>query len=268
MSSSVSVDKRPGGVAVITMSQEPVNMMGMEFWKQLLAAIESCEADKKVRGVIFQSGLKKSVFTAGLDIKELHVPSTNNQRLKEYWQLLSKTLTKVYSTPMVTIAAISGACPAGGCCLALCCDYRVITTDGSMGLNEVLLGIPVPRYWAELMAETIGTRQAALVLQTGEQPASARLLQLSMVDAVLDKREELLPHAEKVVKRWLAAPDPGRVKTKEALRGSLAQRWTAGIDGEADEVWEALNQPGSIAALTQVIARLSGGAKAAPASKL
>ena len=76
----------------------------------------------------------------------------------------------------------------------MCCDYRVITSDGSMGLNEVVgsdhggatrgrvhplgyssnnpmtllkinkqmpfckvaLGIPVPIFWVELMASIIG----------------------------------------------------------------------------------------------------------------
>ena len=40
-----------------------------------------------------------------------------------------------------------GACPAGGCILALCCDERVMTDDSTscIGLNEVALGIAVPR---------------------------------------------------------------------------------------------------------------------------
>jgi hypothetical protein len=40
-----------------------------------------------------------------------------------------------------------GACPAGGCILALCCDERVMTDDSAscIGLNEVALGIAVPR---------------------------------------------------------------------------------------------------------------------------
>lgn len=65
---------------------------------------------------------------------------TNEEKLKKFWRMLSKTLVAVYSSPKVTVAAVAGACPAGGCCLALCCDLRVITADGAMGLNEVALG--------------------------------------------------------------------------------------------------------------------------------
>ena len=69
--------------------------------------------------------------------------------MKEFWSTLTKTLTSIYSSRLATVAAINGACPAGGCVLAMCCDWRVITWDGSMGLNEVALGIPVPRNWCE-----------------------------------------------------------------------------------------------------------------------
>jgi hypothetical protein len=43
----------------------------------------------------------------------------------------------------VQVAAIRGACPAGGCCLSLCCDFRIMTEFGHIGLNEVALGIAV-----------------------------------------------------------------------------------------------------------------------------
>lgn len=31
--------------------------------------------------------------------------------------------------------------------MAMCCDHRVMTVNGSIGLNEVQLGIAVPKYW-------------------------------------------------------------------------------------------------------------------------
>lgn len=40
--------------------------------------------------------------------------------------------------PLVTVAAINGHCFAGGMLLALCCDYRLMTTGrGWMSMNEV-----------------------------------------------------------------------------------------------------------------------------------
>ena len=56
----------------------------------------------------------------------------------------------------LAVAAIRGACPAGGCCLALTCDYRIQTYQGNIGLNETALGVPVPPFWAMLMTSIIG----------------------------------------------------------------------------------------------------------------
>mmetsp|Transcript_60506 Transcript_60506/g.129837 ORF Transcript_60506/g.129837 Transcript_60506/m.129837 type:complete len:269 (-) Transcript_60506:68-874(-) len=265
----ISVAKEDDGIAVVTIAKEPVNSMDLTLWQELLAALEVLEADGTTRGVIFRSGLKRSVFTAGLDLKELHAPSTSKERLFEMWSTLSKVLQKIYISPMVTAAAINGACPAGGCGLSLCCDYRVITADGSMGLNEVQLGIPVPGYWVELMASVVGQRQAEKVLMLGELPPADKLLQMSMVDVVVDSGDKVLPAALAEVRRWLKNPDPGRVATKQSLRGSLAERWKAGTQEEAGSVWAAISAPSTVASLTQVMERLSGGKKPpAKASKL
>ena len=39
-----------------------------------------CSCVQAVRGVIFASGLKRDVFTAGNDIKELYAPQTSKER--------------------------------------------------------------------------------------------------------------------------------------------------------------------------------------------
>lgn len=57
---------------------------------------------------------------------------------------------KLYNSPLATVAAVRGHCPAGGCILALTCDARIVTDDTKMGLNEVALGIAVPLFWAKV----------------------------------------------------------------------------------------------------------------------
>ena len=77
----VSVEKHPDGYAVITLAKEPVNSMDAKLWQQMYDAFMECENDTKVRGVIFKSGLKKSVFTAGLALTELYAPVTSEEKL-------------------------------------------------------------------------------------------------------------------------------------------------------------------------------------------
>ena len=61
----LQVDRRPGGFAVITLAKEPANVMDLAFWEGLSAALAELEADSAMHGVIFTSGLKRDIFTAG-----------------------------------------------------------------------------------------------------------------------------------------------------------------------------------------------------------
>ena len=49
--------------------------------------------------------------------------------------------------------------------------------------------------------------------------------------------------AEKVMKKWLQAPDPGRIMTKQDLRGARKQAWEAAIPTERATVWKAVSNP-------------------------
>ena len=57
----------------------------------------------------------------------------------------------VYMCPIPTIAAINGASPAGGCQIAMSCDYRIMAKHPKIviGLNETALGIVAPT-WVRL----------------------------------------------------------------------------------------------------------------------
>ena len=147
---------------------------------------------------------------AGNDINELYAPRTSQEQYKRFWVLsnhflaqvncglssvwgLSSTLgsaldpsssTQVYRSRLATVSAIKGACPAGGCCLSLCCDTRVMTEQGHIGLNEVALGIPVPVYWARLMAAVIGQGPAERLCFSATLLSPQEALRLGMVDKV------------------------------------------------------------------------------------
>lgn len=262
MASVINVEKKPEGYAVVTMAKEPVNSMDLDFWKQLLAAVEECEKDSKVRGLILASGLKRPLFTAGLDIRELHKPSTSKERFFELWDNLSKVMLKLYGSEMVTMAAIPGACPAGGCGLSLTTDYRVITQNGSMGLNEVALGVGVPKYWAKLLAATTGQTKGHYILQQGMMPKADELLKIDMVDAVVENdKQKLMDHVEAEMKKWLKNPDAGRVATKMALRGDLLEQWKKGVNEEAVALWGFVADPVIEASMGKMLEQLSGAGK-------
>jgi 3,2-trans-enoyl-CoA isomerase len=118
-------------------------------------------------------------------------------------------LARLYTSRLVTLAAIRGACPAGGCCLALCCDYRIMTETGAIGLNEVALGISVPKYWGLLMQRIVGAGPAEKLLQFAVMATPDEAKELGLVDDVVP-RHKLQTAAEAAMTELLKAPDAGR----------------------------------------------------------
>merc|ERR1719487_1848098 len=102
----------------------------------------------------------------------------------------------------------------------------------------------VPPLWAELMVATIGQRTTERLVQTGAIPASRELLRLGMVDDVVEKADGVLLKALEESRRWLKNPnDLGRATSKSIVRGAFTERWSSGLQGEVDFLWDSINQP-------------------------
>lgn len=248
-------------VARLALAREPVNTMDAALWGELASALDECEAgfkkDRCPRALIISSGLKRDVFTAGNDISELYAPATSATRYASFWVLQNTVLARLYASPLVTVAAIRGACPAGGCALALCCDARVQadTPAAAMGLNEVALGIPVPEYWQALLGRVVGAGAAERLCLFARLVAPAEGARLGLVDAVVSV-DALDAAATAVAAAALAMPDGARVETKRRERAAFAADWAAFAPKEAVGAWVMLSSPATVAALGRVLERL------------
>lgn len=260
MESYISVEKREGGYVVLSIKREPVNSMNLDLWRQLATHLDELEKDSSVRGVIFRSGLQKDVFTAGNDIMELYAPKTSLERYKDFWVTQNSFFARLYRTRLVTVAAVRGACPAGGCALALCCDYRVMTEVGSIGLNEVALGIPVPAYWAQLMERTVGQRAAERLLSFGLMASADEALRYGLVDQLVPNAQ-LDAAAEAAIVPLLKVSDVARHATKSHLRDAFSRQWQDFAPKEAEQAWGLLSHPKTVQSLDAVMQRLSKGKK-------
>ena len=270
----------PANVAVVWLEREPVNSMTLELWTALADALTALENDETVRervtrrckdpstdfrpraqveGVIFASGLRRNVFTAGNDITELYAPKTTKKRYRAFWMAQTRFLSRLLTTKLSTVCAIRGACPAGGCVVALCCDYRVQTTEGTFGLNEVALGISVPRYWADLfLARCIDRVKGERLLQLGVLLNPKEALDLGLIDQIVGEGA-LMAAAQSALERFTKVPSGARATTKDTIRSRFSAEWLAYGEEEAREGWKMLNEPHIVAALGGVLLRLSGG---------
>jgi len=260
---------KKGGVAIVNLGRAPVNSMNQAFWTDLTDVLNMCEGSKDVRGLIFQSTLPKPVFTAGNDVKELFAPMTSKEKYGQFWISSNHFLVRLLRSRLVTMTLIKGACPAGGTCLALCTDYRIMSAQAGrsyMGLNEVALGIAVPKYWGDLMGQVIGKGKASVALMFAKffNPIEAK--DVGLVHELVETDADLLPRGESVMREFLKLPDYGRIKTKLQLVEDFSREWEAFLPEEAEGAWDMLSAPQTVAALGAVIEKLSG--KSSEKSKL
>ena len=75
--------------------------------------------------------------------------------------------------PVPVIGAINGAAYAGGCELALCCDFLYAAENARFALTEVTLGIMPGAGGTQNLPRAVGERRAKEIILTG-RPFSAQ----------------------------------------------------------------------------------------------
>jgi len=84
-----------------------------------------------------------------------------------------------------------------------------MTETGSIGLNEVALGISVPKFWGILMQRVVGIGQGEKLLQFAVMVNPEEAKELGLVDSIVPKMK-LRAAAETAMADLLRAPDAGR----------------------------------------------------------
>ena len=190
-------------VAILKLNRGITNALNLQFVNRLAENLQKMKDDSDVHSLVLGSSNEK-FFSIGFDIPELFELTRKDFRV--FYQAFNRVCMDLYTLPKPTIAAITGHAIAGGCILALCCDYRFIAEDRKlMGLNEIKLGIPVPYPGDCILRHVAGTRNAREIMGAGEFYRPEELLQIGMVDRVLSL-EQVLPKSIEKAKLLGALP--------------------------------------------------------------
>jgi len=190
-------------VAILKLNRDVTNALNLQLVNQLAENLQKVRDDSDVHSLVLCSSNEK-FFSIGFDIPELFKLTRKDFRI--FYQAFNQVCIDLYTLPKPTIAAITGHAIAGGCILALCCDYRFIAEGRKlMGLNEIKLGIPVPYPGDCILRHVAGTRNALEISGTGEFYHPEESLQIGMVDQVLSL-EQVLPKSIEKAKFLGALP--------------------------------------------------------------
>ena len=197
----------------ITIQGPGKNALGSELMQRLIAEFEAAAGDP-----VLLTG-DGDAFSAGLNLKELLELDLDGMRA--FLERLAKLSALVFDYPGPVVACVNGHAIAGGCVLALCCDWRVGTSAPSarIGLNEVALGLRFPQRLLRMLRHQL-PRLEHVVLDAGLfAPEDA--LRLGLLDEVAD--DPLIVAHERLSAR-AKHPADAYAAAKAALRAGVSAR--------------------------------------------
>ncbi len=169
---TLRVEDQGGGLSLLVLNRPHVaNAMNTQMGRDLLAFFEEVNADPLAHRAIVVTGAGDKAFCAGGDLKERQGMSDAAWQAQHL--LFERTVRAFIACPVPVIGAVNGAAYAGGCELALCCDFLYAAETARFALTEVTLGIMPGAGGTQNLPRAVGERRAKEVILTG-RPFSAR----------------------------------------------------------------------------------------------
>jgi enoyl-CoA hydratase len=213
--SSLTSYNLDGGTATITMDDGKANALSPALLAELTAAFDRAEAD----GAIVVLTGRERTFSGGFDLRT--EPAGWPAMVADGARLAERIL----SFPHPTIAACNGNAVAMGGFLLLACDVRVGAAGAfKLGLNEVAIGLAVPRFGIALAQHRLARPYADRCLLTGALLDPAEACTAGFLDRVVEPGQ-LIAEAMTVAGALAAVDRSAHATTKLHVR----ERVLAGV---------------------------------------
>lgn len=240
-----------GDIRELQLDRAPVNALDPALCGELVEALREAVA-AGAGGIVLSGGPK--VFSAGLDVPYL-LSLSGRAALLAAWEQFFLAARELAQCPVPVAAALNGHAPAGGCVLALCCDYRVMANGPyRIGLNETQVGLVAPEGIQRLLRRTVGAHRAERLLVSGEMVDAEQALALGLVDE-LAEIDAVPARALAWLQRLLQLPRKPVLATRAIARADVV----AALQPEAiglERFVDAWSDPDTQAGLRALVARL------------
>lgn len=246
-----------GEIAELGLARAPVNALDPGLCGDLAAALRTALAEG-ARGIVLSGG--PNVFSAGLDVPFLLSLGDDRAALTSAWEAFFDAARALADCPVPVVAAIAGHAPAGGCVLALCCDYRIMASSPDpakpfrIGLNETQVGLVAPEGVQRLLRRVVGPHRAERMLVAGELAEAITALRYGLVDELV-QIEEVAPRARAWLEPLLALPNMAMLQTRRIARAEVSLALQPQYI-ELDRFIDAWSAPQTQAALRALVAKL------------
>ena len=207
-------------IAIIEVSNPPVNAISGEVRVGLLQTIETLSIEDKVKAIVITA--PNRTFLAGADIKEfgknIDAP------------ILSEICDKIESSDKLVVASLHGTPLGGGLEVAMSAHYRIAAPNTKVGLPEVLLGILPGAGGTQRLPRLCGVSMALDMMLTGKHVPIEEAFDNGIVDEIAtnDKTiENGVAYAKKLLNEGVGVRPTSKIKDKinnsEEIRETIAK---------------------------------------------
>lgn len=222
--------EKDAAIATLTVNRPSVlNALDGETYQEIDEAIEQIRADRTIR-VLLVTGAGKA-FVAGADIAFLRGLSGPEARF--YSDRCGRTMRKLETMEIPSIAVINGPAFGGGCELALACDIRIASPEAQIGLPEVSLGV-MPGCGGNLrLPPLVGVGRAREMIYTAARVPADEAYRIGLVNHVYPA-DTLMDEARKLAARIIRNAPRSVEYAKYAIDQAQQMDINTGMRMEAD----------------------------------
>lgn len=204
-------------VCVTLKRPEKRNALNLALMEELCLTFEELAQNASLRVIILNAeGLS---FCTGLDLKE----AVDLLLAEKMAVQMAGLLTAVYSSPLVTIAALQGDAIAGGAGLVAACDFAIAAREVLIGFPETRRGLVAAQVSA-LLCRQMRMREVRELLLLGELVNTEIALSMGLVNRVVEN-EQLLIEAMRMAKLIIKGGPQATRDTKRLIDKLIPSRF-------------------------------------------
>jgi enoyl-CoA hydratase len=184
---TVSLEVR-AGVAIVTVSNPPVNAITDAVLGELEETAAALAVDDSVRAVVV-TGAGEKAFMAGADLAEFVELLDHPEEIEHHTALTARVFGAWAELRQPVIAAVQASAVGGGLEFALVCDFIVADPRARFASPEIQLGLMPGAGATQRLPRRIGTGEALEMLMLGGRIDAARAQTLGLVNRVSEEGE-------------------------------------------------------------------------------
>lgn len=224
-------------VAIITLDDGKANAITRAVLDELNRILDEVDADPEVRALLIAG--RPGRFSAGFDLAAM---TSSRESMVDLVVAGGRFLARLLLEPRPVVVACTGHALAMGGLFLLAADHRIgAAGDFKIGLNEVAIGMAMPRWGVELARYRLSPTQLEWRLVLGQTGTPEEAVEAGFLDRVVPA-ESLMDEARATAGRLAQLKTGAVAGTKERVRRVVVDRMLD--DMEADLSSVTVPQPG------------------------